>query len=101
MEDIRETEYFYSFAEYPDTFINAFELYKMPTRENALLATYFAFTSLSTVGFGDFYPKDDVERVFCAFMLLIGVAIFSLVMGNFIAILDLYNEFEADFNDGK
>ena len=42
---------------------------------------YFAFTSLSTVGFGDFYPVSDLERVVGSFVLLIGVAMFSYILG--------------------
>jgi len=49
--------------------------------------TYFSFTSLSTVGFGDFNPKSEGERLMCAFILLFGVAIFSVVMSNFSDIL--------------
>ena len=45
---------------------------------------YFAFTSLSTVGFGDYTPKSDPERVVGSIMLLFGVAIFSVIMGKFI-----------------
>ena len=48
---------------------------------------YYAFTSLSTVGFGDLAPRSDSERLFVAFMLLFGVAIFSYIMGVFIEIL--------------
>jgi hypothetical protein len=44
---------------------------------------YFAFTSLSTVGFGDFHPRGDVERIYGAFMLLFGVAIFSYILSVF------------------
>lgn len=54
---------------------------------NQWALTYYAFTSLSTVGFGDFHPKSDAERVVCAFMLMGGVGIFSIIMGNFSAIL--------------
>ncbi len=48
---------------------------------------YFAFTSLSTVGFGDLNPRSDFERIFIAFMLMFGVAIFSYIMGQFIDII--------------
>ena len=53
------------------------------TIEKTILIVYFSFTSLSTVGFGDFNPRSDAERLICAFMLLLGVAIFSLIMGDF------------------
>ena len=52
-----------------------------------LVVIYFAFTSLSTVGFGDYHPKSDEERIFVAFLLLVGVATFSYIMGIFINIL--------------
>lgn len=58
---------------------------------SAIISTYFAFTSLATVGFGDFHPRSDLERLLIAFVLLGGVSIFSFIMGNFIAIL---NEFK-------
>ena len=41
---------------------------------------YFTVTSLSTVGFGDYYPITDPERILCSFMLLFGVASFSYTM---------------------
>jgi hypothetical protein len=49
---------------------------------------YFAFTSLSTVGFGDFNPRSNVERLFTSVVLLLGVSVFSYIMGNFIEIID-------------
>jgi potassium voltage-gated channel Eag-related subfamily H protein 8 len=66
----------------------------------AIIVVYYAFTSLSTVGFGDFYPKSDFERVLCAIILLFGVAIFSYIMGNFINILDQYNNLNSDLDEG-
>jgi len=46
-----------------------------------LKLVYFIFTTLSTVGFGDFNPKSNVERFVLAFGMLLGVAIFSIIMG--------------------
>ena len=42
--------------------------------------TYFAFTTLSTVGLGDFHPKSNIERVLCSFIMLFGVMITSIIM---------------------
>lgn len=61
---------------------------------------YFSFTSLSTVGFGDFHPKNNFERIFCAIMLVGGVMIFSYIMGNFIAMIDSYQLMIGDMDDG-
>lgn len=65
-----------------------------------LVVLYFAFTSLSTVGFGDFHPISSAERLVCAFVLLFGVAIFSYIMGIFISILDQYGKSHADVDEG-
>jgi hypothetical protein len=48
---------------------------------------------LSTVGFGDYSPRSNIERMVGAYLLLFGVAIFSYIMGNFIAIIDEFKEF--------
>ena len=42
-----------------------------------LVGLYFAMTSLTTVGFGDYYPVTNYERLAGAFVLLSGVATFS------------------------
>lgn len=53
----------------------------------SILAFYFAFTSFTTTGFGDYYPVSDSERLFCALFLIIGVSIQSYIMNTFIGIL--------------
>ena len=75
-------------TDFPETFIHYNSLHTKTMSENTIIVTYFAFTSLSTVGFGDYHPRGDLERLICAFILLFGVAIFSYIMGNFISILD-------------
>lgn len=71
--------------EYTQRFLIYFSLinHEVTVFRRIIAVTYFAFTSLSTVGFGDFHPRSDAERLFCAFILLFGVAIFSLIMGSF------------------
>ena len=86
--------------QYPETFIHYNKLQGKTMTENTIIVTYFAFTSLSTVGFGDYHPRSNIERVVCAFILLFGVAIFSYIMGNFITILDQYQKFNEELEDG-
>ena len=45
--------------------------------------TYFAFTSLSTVGFGDYYPTNNFERLMCSLMIFLGNCLFGLIISNF------------------
>jgi len=67
----------------------------------ALAVLYFLFTTLSTVGFGDYHPKNEFEQAFTAFVLLSGVCIFGVLMGVFIDIMDEFLGMDADFDDGE
>ena len=75
---------------YPEGFLTAKGIMKNTREQNLVVSIYFAFTSLSTVGFGDYVPCSNIERFIGAFILLFGVSIFSYIMGNFI---DILNEF--------
>ena len=69
-------------------FISYNELDQKTPIENAIIITYFSFTSLSTVGFGDYNPRSNPERLFTCIMLMFGVAVFSYIMGNFIELIN-------------
>lgn len=69
-------------------------------QDNVILLIYFSFTSLSTVGLGDYAPRSDLERIIGAMMLMFGVAIFSYIMGIFIEILEGAKNLTAEFSQG-
>lgn len=60
---------------------------------------YYSFTSLSTVGFGDFHPVNNFERMFCAYILLVGNAIFGYVLGMFREMVQEVKGLDSDGND--
>ena len=43
-------------------FVEANNLFEHNAQYRAFVMMYYAFTSLSTVGFGDYYPKSNKER---------------------------------------
>ena len=47
---------------------------------------------LSTVGYGDFYPINEAEMIYCSIVMLIGVGFFSYIMGSGIEIMTSYKE---------
>ena len=69
-------------------FITYYDLTDHTPDYNAIFMTYWAFTTLSTVGFGDIHPISNEERVFCSFIFLFGVLIFSYIMNVFMEIVD-------------
>ena len=69
-------------------------------RQNIILV-YYAFTSVTTVGFGDYYPKSDAERIIIAIFLFCGVMIFSLLAGEFLDMLTSYNKLNEIYEDSE
>ena len=69
-------------------FINAYFFDDDTVAERMIVLSYFSFTSLTTVGFGDFVPRSDSERVFTAFVIFGGVSMFSYIVGNFVMAIE-------------
>ena len=85
------------------TFVNVYELYPLNdlhwwegSERAAVMSTYFVFTSLTTVGFGDYYPHSDLERILAVVMFLFAGAIFAKALGEFGDILAEYDELKGE-----
>jgi hypothetical protein len=61
---------------------------------------YYTFTTLSTIGFGDYHPNSDEERMFTVCVFLIGVSVFSYLMGVFIEIIKKFQLLNVDLDEG-
>ena len=86
--------------ELPEHFTTFYGIDEMPQYDSMIILMYFSFTSLTTIGFGDFNPRGDFERLYISFGLLFGVAIFSYIMGLFIEIIKTVKKNNADPGDG-
>ena len=58
-----------------------------PMGYKILTSFYFALTTLSTVGLGDFYPKSDAEHMLGSLVILFGVALFSIINSELLDII--------------
>ena len=69
------------------TFYNEDNLADKTNAANMTIMIYYMFTTLSSVGLGDFNPKSETERLIITFILLIGCTCFSYIMSQFIEIV--------------
>lgn len=66
-----------------------------------ITAMYYALTTLSTTGLGDFYPITDRERLLGILLIFFGVIMFSYILGELrflISNIDSLNG-EIEYND--
>merc|ERR1719181_203213 len=43
---------------------------------------YWAFTTMTTVGYGDFTPDSSYERLFAIFAMMVGATVFGYIIGS-------------------
>lgn len=55
--------------------------------ERLITCMYYALTTLSTVGYGDFYPNSIAEKIVGSILQIFGVTFFSILMNNFIDVV--------------
>jgi voltage-gated potassium channel Kch len=67
----------------PDTWVARQELLDASVEENYLTACYWAFQTLTTVGYGDVAALTLQERIIAIFWMVFGVAFYSYTIGNF------------------
>ena len=63
-----------------ENFLTHFAITEKSTTDQMWALTYFAFTTVSTVGFGDFHPRSNTERLIGSIVMLLGVMINSIVV---------------------
>lgn len=49
-------------------------------------ALYWAFTTMTTVGYGDILPMNDGERLYCSIIMVLGATVFGYIVGSVSAI---------------
>jgi len=56
-----------------------------------VVAVYWAFTTMTTVGYGDVLPKNTVELLFVTAMEMVGIVVFGIVIGSITHIASNFN----------
>lgn len=65
-----------------------------PRYEYYIECLYWAVTTLTTIGYGDITPKTPIARLFTMFIMILGVGIYGIVIGNMANMLQAANRYK-------
>ena len=71
----------------------------MPASEQYLTSVYFTVTTITTVGYGDHSGNTIAEKIFCVFIMIIGVMSFSFFSGSLASIIQFYDCQNAKYRE--
>ena len=83
-----------------NTFITYYGLNNKNDLTRYITMIYYTFTTLATVGFGDYHPCADEEMILAVRVFLSGVSVISYLMGIFSEILKKFQKLNVDFDEG-
>ena len=84
-----------------EEFQEAFNLNELHIEHIALRNTYYMLTTISTIGYGDYLPKNTYEMAFIALVMLFGVTLFGFVLASFNSVMKFFNDIGKNDEIGK
>ncbi len=75
-----------------DSWIRTRSFDKVSPSELYLIALYYTFTTITTVGYGDISGGTGVERVVCILFLFVGVLTYGFIAGSITSIIINHDE---------
>jgi hypothetical protein len=80
-------------------YLEKFDLESKTLMYNVVANTYYIFTTLATVGLGDYNPRSNFERMMCCFIMLFGAMSTTLLMDGWGKILREINNFQKSYDE--
>jgi hypothetical protein len=77
-----------------DTWYDDWRMQDADTLEVYIDAVFWATATMTSIGYGDIYPKTDIERAFSLLVMILGATTYASLFGTFVVILDKLNENE-------
>lgn len=65
--------------------------FQAPLGTRYVASIYWAFTTMTTVGYGDIVVTTTLERCFCVFGMLIGATVFGYIVGNVSVMMESFD----------
>lgn len=88
---------FFGYYDFIGSWLDSDDIDAMSGGELYLTSFYFTTTTITTVGYGDFSGSTPVEKIFCTFIMIIGVISFSLASASLVSLFSNLDTSNAKF----
>ncbi|MGL5082758.1 MAG: ion transporter [Microcoleaceae cyanobacterium] len=68
-------------------------------RTKYLRSLYWSITTLTTVGYGDITPTNDIEIIFTLMVMFLGISMYAFIIGNVAALITSLNANQSHFRE--
>lgn len=82
-----------------ESWLQVNDLYLENTTTQYLHSLYWSITTLTTVGYGDITPQNNVELIFTFTVMFLGVSLYAFIIGNVAAIISNLDASKNRFRD--
>lgn len=79
-------------------FENAYDLQNTDSLKLVLLSSYYILTTIFTIGYGDYTPKNVYEMTFIFILMLFGAALIGIIDGSFNNAISVYSDATCGFD---
>ena len=88
---------FFGYYDFIGSWLDSDDIDIMSNSELYLTSFYFTTTTITTVGYGDFSGSTIAEKIFCTFIMIIGVMSFSLSSAALVSLFSNLDSSNAKF----
>jgi len=88
---------FFGYYDFIGSWLDSNDIDTMSGGELYLTSFYFTTTTITTVGYGDYSGNTTAEKIFCIFIMIIGVISFSLASAALVSLFSNLDSSNAKF----
>ncbi|CAG9318440.1 unnamed protein product [Blepharisma stoltei] len=89
----------YNMSDHPQTWVTAAKIDNSPNFDKYITSLYWAFTTMTTVGYGDIVPLTVGEKIYAMFSMIVACGVFAYTVGSIGSLVSKQNAVENAYRE--